>query len=256
MELPYAQLRTILRCTVGSRALGVSTEDSDHDEMGVMVEEIKDVVRLGVGEGFQQFTFRTAVKRTGKVNARSEKGDVDLKLYSLRKFCGLACDGNPDVLAMLFIKPSEATTSGRRLQKLADKFVSKLAVSRYLGYMQGQRSSMWGGLKKLDRETLSDAYGFDTKFAMHYIRLGEQCVELLEDGCLTFPMPEPARGRLLAIRRGMWHQKEIIEHGEGLIAKIKDLEKKSILRDLPDREYLERWMQDTYEYAWKWGQRV
>jgi len=45
-------------------------------------------------------------------------------------------------------------------------------------------------------------YGFDTKYAMHMLRLGFQGVELLTTGRLSLPMREPERSYLLDVRRG------------------------------------------------------
>jgi hypothetical protein len=44
-------------------------------------------------------------------------------------------------------------------------------------------------------------HGYDTKYAMHALRLGAQGVELLTTGRIALPAPEPDRSFLRAIRR-------------------------------------------------------
>ena len=52
-------------------------------------------------------------------------------------------------------------------------------------------------------------YGFDTKYAMHMLRLGFQGVELLTTGRLSLPMREPERSFLLDVRRGKVDEADI-----------------------------------------------
>jgi len=51
-------------------------------------------------------------------------------------------------------------------------------------------------------------YGFDTKYAMHMLRLGDQGGELLTAGHLSLSMREPARSFLLDVRRGKVSEQE------------------------------------------------
>jgi hypothetical protein len=44
-----------------------------------------------------------------------------------------------------------------------------------------------------NRPELVAVHGYDTKYAMHALRLGLQGVELLSSGKITFPVPEPDR---------------------------------------------------------------
>ena len=45
-------------------------------------------------------------------------------------------------------------------------------------------------------------HGYDTKYAMHALRLGIQGVELLSTGRITLPVPEPSRAYLRSVRHG------------------------------------------------------
>jgi hypothetical protein len=99
-----AEIGTILRGEVGSGVHGITLPGTDdRDEMGVCIEPPEYVIGL---LHFEQYIYRSAVERTGREGARSEHGDLDLVVYSLRKWCRLALKGNPTVLLLLFLPES------------------------------------------------------------------------------------------------------------------------------------------------------
>jgi hypothetical protein len=53
--------------------------------------------------------------------------------------------------------------------------------------------------------------GYDTKYAMHALRLGFQGIELLTTGRITLPVPEPHRAYLRSIRRGERPLAEVLD---------------------------------------------
>lgn len=190
---------TILRGEVGSTAHGTGLEgQEDLDHMGVFIEPPENVCGLFP---LDHYVFRTAEK-----DQRSGPGDLDLTLYSLRKFCRLAVKGNPSVIMLLWLDPSLYTVCddyGHSLIDIREKLISKDAGQAYLGYLIAQRKKMTGERsKKVSRPELVEQFGYDTKFAMHALRLGFQGIEYLTERRLTIPVPEPERLTLLAIRRG------------------------------------------------------
>jgi hypothetical protein len=92
---------------------------------------------------------------------------------------------------------------GRELRALSPKIVSRRVQAPYLGYLQAQKQRLTGerGQKRIHRPALEQLYGFDTKYAMHMLRLGFQGVELLTAGRLSLPMREPERSYLLGPAR-------------------------------------------------------
>lgn len=244
---------TILRCLVGSQAYGLSLESSDRDEKGVCVEDFETFCSLG-GE-FAQYEFRTAAERTGKSDAKSEPGDLDLTIYSLRKFLFLATYGNPNVVELLFLKgDSVLVTSGVgiQLQALYPSIVSRQAGRRYLGYMEAQKQRLLGerGQMRVTRQDLIEAHGYDTKYAGHVLRLGLQGVELLETGKLVLPIEGKSRDILLEVKAGKWGLNEVLQLTGDLEAQLKALVHDGPLDSEPDYLRVERWMQDTYKATW------
>jgi uncharacterized protein len=246
-----------LRCLVGSQAYGLALDGgqgADRDEKGVCIEDLEAAFPLnGV---FEQYEFRSAAERTGKSDAPSEPGDLDLTIYSLRKFLRLATYGNPNVVELLFMRGKSVLSSdarGSQLQDLAPLIVSRQAGKRYLGYMEAQKQRLLGerGQMRVTRTDLIDKHGYDTKYASHVVRLGFQGVELLETGKLEMPMPENPRKAVLRIKEGKYSFDEVMQLTGDLETQIKDLVKDGPIRDLPDYEGVEKWMQDCYFETWQ-----
>jgi uncharacterized protein len=94
---------------------------------------------------------------------------------SARKWARLALAGNPTVLLVLFAPDHEVVfrdEAGAELAANAHRFVSRLAASRYLGYLKGQKAAMTGQPgAHTNRPELVAVHGYDTKYAMHALRL-------------------------------------------------------------------------------------
>jgi hypothetical protein len=95
-----AEQGMIIRSLVGSTIHGLELAGTDdRDEMGVCIEPPEYVIGLR--------SFETWVERTKPEGVRSEAGDLDLVVHSLRKFSRLALKGNPTVLLLLFVPPEQ-----------------------------------------------------------------------------------------------------------------------------------------------------
>ncbi len=255
MTREEAESKTILRATIGSTVHGLALAGTDdRDEMGVLIENLSDSLTLGAS--FEQYLYRSAAEREGHHDAPSQPGDLDLTLYSLRKFCRLAANGNPTILNLLFVPCSEhvkCNSVGHQLQEMAPLFISREAASHYLGYMQAQHQRLIGlrGQKRIKRPELEEKYGYDTKYAMHMLRLGFQGVELLTTGRLVFPLHAGPREFLMQVRRGEVDLQTVQTKAGELEAELKELRDSSPLQEHPDRPAIEAWMQGVYFQNWK-----
>jgi hypothetical protein len=216
----------ILRVQVGSGVHGtaVSGQD-DRDEMGLCLEPPQFVTGLarvpnGIGgQGpsvrFAQYERHTAWDRPGGVANRSGPGDLDVIIYSARKWARLALAGNPTVLLVLFAPDEEVVfrnDAGAELTGNAHQFVSRLAAIRFLGYLRAQKAAMTGQVgAHTNRPELVAVHGYDTKYATHALRLGLQGIEFLTTGRITLPVPEPHRGYLRSIRQGEVPLADVLE---------------------------------------------
>jgi predicted nucleotidyltransferase len=253
IEIPELPYRPILRCLVGSTAHGVNVSDGleDRDELGVCIEDYE--AACGLAAPFEQIVYRTAAIREGKHDAKSRAGDLDLTVYSLRKYVRLALKGNPTILMLLFAKPIEADARGAHLQELAPSIISRKAGGQFLGYLTNQRERLVGerGQKDVNRPELVERYGFDTKYAMHMLRLGLQGNELMQTGRMSIPMREEDRAYLLGVRTGKEKLNDVLTRAGELERDLKDSWETSPLPMEPDSARVERWMLDMYWENWK-----
>lgn len=242
-----AEPNTILRCVVGSSVHGIAIEGTDdRDEMGVCIEPPEYVLGL---ERFEQWVYRTQPE-----GHRSQAGDLDLTIFSLRKWAKLAVGGTPTILLLLFAPPLIATPLGERLQANAHLFASRRAGRRFLGYLESQRQRLGGergGNHGKARPELVAQFGYDVKYAGHMVRLGFQGVEYLETGRLTLPMPEEARERCRAIRTGGVSKEASLALARELEARLSDLLTTSPLPEEPDYAAVDRFLIDAYTEHWR-----
>lgn len=251
---------TILRATVGSTVHGLHHGgQDDRDEMAVFVEPAQFLIGLSRAPRMRggQSGLEHHVERTQPEGARSGPGDLDLVAYSLRKYVRLALKGHPTILLLLFV-PDELvlveTELGRRLRRLRSSLLSRRAGRGYLGYLHGQKERLLGsrGQRNVNRPELVAAHGYDTKYAMHAVRLGHQGVELLRTGGLTLPMPEPDRSRVMAIRTGERSFEEAIAEIERVERELAAALAESPLPNEPDRTAVDTYLVDAYRTAWGW----
>lgn len=239
------QGKIILETVVGSTVHGTSVEDGleDLDLMAVVLEDPEDII------GFSPKDSK--VTRTKPMGVRSEAGDIDHMAYGLRKYLGLALKGNPSILIPLFAPPGHVrkiSQEGIALRLLTPDIVSKAAYMPFSGYMDQQHKRLLAqrGANSVTRPELVRAFGYDTKYAAHIVRLGFQGCELLMTGRITLPMQGVNRSLIVSVRNGGFTLPQVSD----LIAKAKDrLDDafvKSMLPDRPDYKKIEAWMIGAY----------
>jgi predicted nucleotidyltransferase len=243
----------ILRTEVGSVLHGIAIAGTDdHDEMGVFVEPPDRVI--GLTGPMDHYMWRTRPE-----GHRSHHGDTDLVMYSLRKYLRLATAGNPTVLLPLFAPAASvyATSElGEELRGLARAFLSRRAVERFVGYLDGQVERLLGrGRKGLpSRPELVAAYGYDVKYASHALRLGLQGLEIAEHGRLTLPMGEADRERVLRVKSGgVADLREVLADIDAVRARILDTltSGRTPLPAEPDKDRISAWSVSAHQRHWE-----
>ncbi|TNM64174.1 nucleotidyltransferase [Streptomyces sp. NP160] len=244
--------REVLRTVVGSGVHGIAVEGSDdHDEMGVCVEHPRSVLGVGHVDGHY-------VARTVPEGHRSHHGDVDLVLYSLRRYLALVMTGNPTALLPLFTPPADVvltTPLGERLRALGPQLLSQRAGHRFLGYLRSQRERMLGAAAGApNRPELVAAHGYDTKYASHALRLAVQGLEVARQGRLTLPVPEPDRQLVLSVKRGERTQEQSLALIDARAAELEELlaSGRSPLPEHPDLDAVSAW--STAEHLRYWSE--
>jgi hypothetical protein len=93
-------------------------------------------------------------------------------------------------------------------------------------------------IEHTNRPELVAIHGYDTKYAMHALRLGLQGIELLTTGRITLPVPEPHRAYLRSIRRGQRPLAEVLDAVTCAQARLTELRDSPAIPDQPDRRGL------------------
>ena len=259
-----AERGTVLRAQVGSGVHGTSVDgQDDRDEMGICLEPaayVTGIAQVPAGTAseasvpFEQYQRHTVWDRPGGLANRSGAGDLDVVVYSARKWARLALGGNPTVLLLLFVPDDEVVhrdARGAELVANADRFLSRLAADRFLGYLQSQRRAMTGEVgAHTNRPELVALHGYDTKYAMHALRLGVQGIELLTTGRITLPVAGPAGEHLRAVRRGHAPLEEVVARLREAEMELERLRTASHVPDQPDRPWVDDWLHRSYTSFW------
>lgn len=249
-----AEENCILLTQVGSGAHGISVAGTDdRDEMGICIEPREYVIGL---QNFEQYEHHTAWEREGGLANRSGPGDLDIVIYSLRKYMRLALNGNPSILVPLFVDRKDVVHQnwiGSELRRTAERFASKQAGYRFLGYLHAQRERMLshnGKGRDVTRPELIEKYGYDTKYAGHMVRLGLQGIEYMQTGRLTLPMNQKDREDILDIRVGVFSMEQALAAALRIEHNLRVAIEESSLPERPDYDMANAWLIDAYEEWW------
>lgn len=227
----------------GSQLHGAKAEGTDDtDWYGVFIEPAERILGLDRDEHF--------VYTTGGLLGGNGPLDVDVTLYSLRKWAGLAVKGNPSALHFLYAPAAMIRTAWWEIERNADLFLAKRHLDAFTGYAQAQLQRLYSGKQpqNIHRIDLVEKFGFDTKFAMHCIRVLGEGKELMERGRITHPQTNVQE--LIAIRNGKYKLSEIREMAEALEADALAAREKSSLPEEVERERVSKLLADVYRGFW------
>ncbi len=236
---------TLFEAEWGSRAYGTNTVHSDRDLIRVVIEPREFITGLS--------EFRPKHRTTAEAGGRSFADDTDTVTYGMQKYIGLAIDGNPQVMATLWLEDFiERHPLFNNIQAYRWLCISTNAGRKYMGYMKSQRYNL-EGLKggKTNRPELVHTHGYDTKFAMHAVRLGYQGVELMRTGEIKLPMQGVALQTCLDIRAGKWPKEQTLDLLASLESSLQQEIDSSEWPDRGDRASMNNILHDIYMEAWE-----
>lgn len=196
--------RVLLIAEVGSTAHGMSV--NKQDDLDLTVVRVETFPELVVGDSSRG----SMMIRTAQGNSRSMPGDIDLNVYTLRKFASLIAVGNPSILGAIY-SPIRYVDAGVDWDELNSITATVHAGQAFLGYMEQQISRWTNNVKKPSRPELVEAHGYDTKYAAHAIRLGYQGIEFMQTGRYSMPLQKEQGAFLRNVRRGEVPEEEAFE---------------------------------------------
>ncbi|MGE5575801.1 MAG: DNA polymerase beta superfamily protein [Syntrophothermus sp.] len=240
----------ILKVCKGSTAYGINIDEdlakttglpvSDTDYMGICVPPKEYVIGLKDRE-FEQYTSK----------------DPDETVYALKKYMRLALNSNPSIIETLFM-PQQfivyVTAVGRKLIEYRHLFLSKRIKEAFKHYASAQQKQLVNKRRNAaNRVYLVEKYGFDTKYAMHLVRLLRTGIEVLKDGEFYFPRPDAQE--LLDIRTGKYTLAEVNEMAEDLKTQLEDAYFRSKLPEEPDFDRASKLCVELHEEFWEGGKQ-
>jgi predicted nucleotidyltransferase len=214
----------------GSELHGAKVGQTDDTDLyGVYIEDPEHALGL---ESREHFVWSTAGG-----DRRNGPDDVDVTLYSLRKWAGMAAKGNATALHFLFAEPQEvAPETWRMIQAKRELFLSRNSAKQFLGFADDQFKRLTGEKgsgKKGQRPEYIGKYGYDTKAAMHGLRLLYECLELMTHKRITLPRPE--KDLLIEVRSGEWSLERVLAHAKKLNQQVEEAVLTSQLPERVDR---------------------
>jgi predicted nucleotidyltransferase len=229
----------------GSELHGAKVHGTDDlDIYGVYVEPSNLVLGL---ETLPHYVWSTAGN-----DRRNGPADVDVTLYSLRKWAGLACKGNPTALHFLFVTGAVQSPVWAIVAKHKEVFLSRLCAKHFVGFANNQLERLTGRKgrgKKGQRPELEEKYGYDVKAAMHALRLLYECEEILRRGTITLPRPE--RDLLIRVRTGEYSLEKVLDMAKRLFAECAQAETESPLPARVDRKAVSEVLSECYLRSWQ-----
>jgi len=112
----------------------------------------------------------------------------------------------------------------------------------------------WKKNRNATRSELEEQFGYDTKHAMHLVRLLRMGVEALTEGVLHVKRADAQE--LLTIRHGAWTYEQVIEYATEMDAKIQQLlATTSLPRDV-DRLKIATLLLEVQDWAWSPLRRI
>lgn len=117
---------------------------------------------------------------------------------------------------------------------------SKVKYNSYLKWKQSRSGSA--------RNLLEDKFGYDSKDAMHLIRLMRIGYECITEG--EYKVKRPDAKELLEIREGKWTYDEIYNYAKEFDLKIKNEVQKSNLPDKVDKEKAAKLILEIQDSGW------
>ncbi|HEY5030037.1 MAG TPA: nucleotidyltransferase domain-containing protein [Candidatus Angelobacter sp.] len=230
----------------GSELHGAKVGKTDDTDLyGVYLEDPEHALGLNPREHF--------VWSTAGDERRNGPEDVDVTLYSLRKWAGMAAKGNATALHFLFAEPQEIDPKAwKKILAEREVFLSRSSAKQFLGFADDQFKRLTGEKgsgKKGQRPEYIGKYGYDTKAAMHGLRLLFECLELMTHKRITLPRPE--KDLLIEVRSGEWTLERVLAEAKKLVTEVEEAVSRSPLPERVDREAISKLVAQVHLEFWQ-----
>jgi predicted nucleotidyltransferase len=242
----FAQSESLIHLFVGGSELhGAKVGKTDDTDLyGVFVESPEQALGL---DPLEHYVWSTAGD-----DRRNGPEDVDVTLYSLRKWAAMAAKGNATTLHFLFAEPQDVPSQfWRKIQDRRADFLARKSAEQFVRFAENQFARITGEKgsgKKGQRPEYIGKFGYDTKAAMHGLRLLYECIELMLHGQVTLPRPE--KDLLIEVRSGEWSLEKVLNHVTEMRRKAELAVAESPLPEKVDREVISKVVAEVQLEFW------
>ena len=126
-------MKLILKTQFGSNVYGTNLPTSDLDYKAIYIPEPRDIILGRVKETIQQNTKKDKT-------AKNSKDDIDLEIFSLKKYLQLLTEGQTVALDILFTPKEfwvESTPIWEEIRENKHKFLNN-KINSFIGYTRTQ----------------------------------------------------------------------------------------------------------------------
>ncbi len=109
---------------------------------------------------------------------------------------------------------------------------------------QWQNYQNWRANRNPERAVLEEIHGYDTKHALHLLRLYRMGIEILREGVVRVKRPDAAW--LISVKEGRYTYPELRELVAGLQKELVEAERMTSLPDRPDAEAIDNLLIDLH----------
>lgn len=268
MSAPFWETNLIYRVVTGSQAYGLATETSDTDTRGVCIPPAHILLGLTPFEQWENPTHDHAIYALSKfvrLALACNPGVVEM-LYTPPECVLLMNEYGRDLVAhraLFLTRQAGRTFSEYALAQLhrleghhrwlvsppahppaPEEFGGWAVAGRYKfpdheaqrayqnALKQWNQYQTWRRERNPERAALEARYGYDTKHAMHLLRLLQMGLEILETGVVQVRRPD--REWLLAVRNGALTYEALLAQATAMAARLATLYETSSLPETPD----------------------
>lgn len=191
-------------CQSGSHIFGTNNEDSDLDYRGIVLPNEDYII------GLKEFNHLKLVEGEGNLNLSD---DLDVELFSLKKFIMDLYKGHGIAFEMLFVNDNFIKFTDDRLKPIFNKkelFLSKSFAFHYLSMnnqFERRIDIKVGNIKNPLSIDRIEKYGYETKNASKAIQHLRLLNDFLNTGELNFYRED--REELKSIKRGEFSLEDI-----------------------------------------------
>uniref|UniRef100_A0A6M3LFB2 Putative nucleotidyltransferase n=1 Tax=viral metagenome TaxID=1070528 RepID=A0A6M3LFB2_9ZZZZ len=234
---------------MGSVAYGCSSDTSDMDIYGFCIPP-KDILfphLSGVIYGFDNSYPKFDQYQKHHVIDKDANKEYDFSIYNIIKYFRLVTDNNPNMIDSLFVSNwcvLHETKIGQMVREKRKIFLHKGCYWKFKGYAYSQMHKMITKNPEGKRKDIVEKYGFDIKFAMHTVRLLNECEQILSEHNIDLLR---SREQLKAIRKGEVPCEEIQRYFYEKESQLEKLYNESTLPYSPDEKLIKQLLIDCLE---------